>query len=88
MYRYIHGGAYLTGNTLDTSYFSTFAAGNAILVSIQYRLGWYGWLSGSEIKADGTANAGLLDQRAALEWVKKYARKFGGDPNKISIWVV
>jgi carboxylesterase type B len=43
--------------------------GKMIYVSIQYRLGIFGFLSGSEIGSNGVLNAGLLDQRAALDWV-------------------
>ena len=59
--------------------------GTLIHVSIQYRLGAYGFLGGSEISENGVSNAGLLDQRSALEWVHKHISKFGGDPSKITI---
>ena len=36
---------------------------------------------------DGTANAGLLDQRASFEWLQRHVASFGGDPNKITISV-
>ena len=42
--------------------------GNIVYISIQYRLGLFGFLSGAKIAEDGVLNAGLLDQRAALEW--------------------
>ena len=54
-------------------------------VNIAYRLNVLGFLSGSEIQADGNANAGLLDQRAALEWVQRHISKFGGDPDTVTI---
>lgn len=49
---------------------------------MNYRLGAFGWLSGPTFQEDGTANAGLYDQRFALEWVQKHIYKFGGDPNR------
>lgn len=56
-----------------------------IYVSIQYRIGAFGFLSSAEIREDGVANAGLLDQRAALNWVQRNIRAFGGDPAKVTI---
>lgn len=73
-----------------------------IYVSMQYRLGLFGFLSGSQVAENGVLNAGLLDQRAALEWVQRNIRAFGkpsdpqaeerelmmigGDPSKVTIW--
>ena len=48
-----------------------------VWVQIQYRLGMLGFLGGSAVLDDGVANAGLLDQRAALEWVQRHIRAFG-----------
>lgn len=59
--------------------------GSLIYVSIQYRLGAYGFLGGSEVIENGAANVGLLDQRAALGWVQRHISKFGGDPSKVTI---
>lgn len=59
--------------------------GNMIYVTIQYRLGPLGFLSSAEVKENGVANAGLLDQRAALDWVQRHIDKFGGDPDKVTI---
>lgn len=58
--------------------------GSMVFVSIQYRLGAYGFLSGDAIADDGTANAALLDQRAAIDWVHRHISAFGGDPDKVS----
>ena len=60
--------------------------GNMIYVSMQYRLGLFGFLSGAQIAQDGVLNAGLLDQRAALDWVQRNIAAFGGDPSKVTIW--
>ncbi|KAL2821669.1 Alpha/Beta hydrolase protein [Aspergillus granulosus] len=83
----IHGGGYTLGNTQA-------APGNALVyqsnggliyVAIQYRLGAYGFLGGPEVLENGDANVGLLDQRAALLWVQRHIRTFGGDPSKVTI---
>ncbi|GFF44022.1 lipase 1 [Aspergillus udagawae] len=54
-----------------------------VYVAINYRLGAFGWLSGSTFQQNGAANAGLLDQRFALEWVQQYIHLFGGDPKRV-----
>ncbi|KAI1186408.1 sterol esterase [Nemania serpens] len=57
-----------------------------LFVSVNYRLGGFGFLPGKEILADGAANLGLLDQRMGLEWVQDNIAAFGGDPSKVTIW--
>lgn len=57
-----------------------------IVVCINYRLGAFGFLAGEPLRTHGTFNAGLHDQRAALEWVQSYISLLGGDPNKVSAW--
>jgi carboxylesterase type B len=56
-----------------------------ISVIIQYRLGAFGFLSSEDVKKGGALNAGLLDMNFALQWVQKYASKFGGDPKKVTL---
>lgn len=56
-----------------------------IFVAINYRLGAFGWLSGPEVERDGDANAGLLDQRLALEWVQQHIHNFGGDSDRVTV---
>jgi carboxylesterase type B len=83
----IHGGGFTQGSSEWESGIALLrhAPGSLIFVSLQYRLGAYGFLSGQEIAADGAANAGLLDQRLAIEWVNNHIGRFGGDPNRIVI---
>ena len=52
-----------------------------VLVTIQYRLGMFGFLSTESQEAAG--NYGMLDQVAALKWVKDNIDAFSGDPNKV-----
>lgn len=57
-----------------------------IFVAVNYRVAGFGFMPGAEIKADGSANLGLLDQRMGLEWVADNIESFGGDPDKVTIW--
>lgn len=57
-----------------------------IFVTVNYRVGGFGFLPGKEILAAGAANLGLLDQRMGLEWVADNIAAFGGDPDKVTIW--
>ncbi|KAE9408456.1 alpha/beta-hydrolase [Gymnopus androsaceus JB14] len=79
---YILGGAdqYLGSDLLRE------ANNEIVAVIIQYRLGLFGFLPGSKVKANGSLNAGLLDQDFALRWVQNHISQFGGDPTKVTIW--
>jgi len=83
----IHGGGYALGNSqlCPGENLVAHSKGSLIYVSVQYRLGPYGFLSSNALKTDGTANAGLLDQRRALEWVQNHISVFGGDPERVTI---
>ncbi|KAJ6532713.1 alpha/beta-hydrolase [Mycena vulgaris] len=85
---YFHGGGYDAGNIslYPTQDFVNLSNGGVVAVSVQYRLGLFGFLAGKKIKEDGNLNAGLLDQNFALQWVQKYIAYFGGDPAKVTIW--
>ncbi|KAM6126150.1 LOW QUALITY PROTEIN: thyroglobulin [Pterocles gutturalis] len=67
--------------TLDGSYLA--AVSNIIVVTANYRVGVFGFLSTDSPEARG--NAGLLDQLAALKWVQQNIASFGGDPNQVSL---
>lgn len=86
---YIYGGGFEVGaNTQTTSNASGLAAtGRAIGVSLNYRLGPFGWLSLSQyggVFADAT-NLGLQDIITALKWVKANIAHFGGDPDNVTV---
>lgn len=84
---WIHGGGYAQGSKADHAVPAKIMAQNndVIFVAINYRLGAFGFLSGPTVQSDGVANAGLLDQRLALEWVQEHISKFGGDPNQVTV---
>lgn len=84
---WIHGGGYALFSTtgLDPTEFLGTNDNKFIAVTIQYRLGAFGFLAGDDIKSDGALNAGLLDMNFALKWVQKYISKFGGDPGRVTI---
>jgi para-nitrobenzyl esterase len=87
---WIHGGGFTVGSTRNTWYNGQYLAarGDVVVVSINYRLGAWGFLDLSSFGAGyaGSANAGLLDQVAALRWVRDNIREFGGDPENITIF--
>ncbi|TFK39011.1 alpha/beta-hydrolase, partial [Crucibulum laeve] len=85
---WFHGGGFQSGSTHDAppDFLIQASTQPMIFVSFEYRLGQFGFLGGSQIKGNGTLNAGLLDQRAALRWVRRYIGNFGGDANRVTIW--
>jgi para-nitrobenzyl esterase len=79
---WIHGGAFANGNSAIAVYDGTaFARDGVVFVSINYRLG----AEGFALLPDVPANRGLLDQVAALEWVRDNIGAFGGDPARVTI---
>ncbi|MFD8479414.1 carboxylesterase/lipase family protein [Kitasatospora sp. NPDC059673] len=79
---WIHGGAFRNGSgSLPTYDGSVLARDGVVCVTLNYRLGAEGFL----LLPDGTANLGLLDQIAALEWVRDIAA-FGGDPGNVTVF--
>lgn len=85
---WVFGGGYITGSKDWGGYPAALFDGMApdgkfIVVSSNYRLGQFGWMS-SETEPSIDQNAGLYDVWAALEWTKKYAHLFGGDPDRVT----
>lgn len=85
------GGAFIfgTGGTYDgVRYVKASQRINqpVIVVTFNHRLGPFGYLGGSAIKAEGSGNPGLLDQRTVLHWVQKNIASFGGDPDKVTLF--
>ena len=85
---YIHGGGNTTGGASVPIYYGeNIAKLDAILVSINYRLGVFGFLSTDELIAEneGSGSFAILDIIKSISWVKNNIDKFGGDPNNICI---
>src|SRR5690606_37542735 len=79
---WIHGGAFAHGSSAVALYDgANFARDGVVFVSINYRLG----AEGFALLDDAPANRGLLDQVAALEWVRDNIAAFGGDPDRVTI---
>jgi len=86
---WIHGGALVVGESDDYDPADLVARG-VIVVTINYRLGAFGFLSHPALTAESpnhaSGNFGLLDQQAALRWVQRNARAFGGNPRNVTIF--
>ncbi len=82
---WIHGGGFITGNGASNDGSRLVVRGDVVVVSINYRLGYLGFFYLPDMP-DTTANAGLLDMVAALEWVRDNISKFGGDPKNVTIF--
>ncbi len=87
---WIYGGALTSGASREALYDGArLAARGVIVVSINYRLGVLGWLAHPELSAESpdgvSGNYGLLDQIAALRWVRQNIRAFGGDASNVTM---
>lgn len=89
---YIHGGSFIAASKDDPVsqpgglILESVANGQPVIhVSINYRLGIFGFAQSDALKVEGSENAGLRDQRLALEWVQQNIAGFGGDPDNITI---
>ncbi|WP_460726665.1 carboxylesterase/lipase family protein [Nocardia heshunensis] len=79
---WIHGGAFTNGsNSLPEYEGSAFARDGVVTVVINYRLAAEGFL----YTGDGIADVGILDQIAALRWVRDNIAAFGGDPSRVTV---
>jgi para-nitrobenzyl esterase len=87
---WIHGGGYSGGSSSEPRHNGDFLpTKGVILVTINYRLGVFGFLALPELAAEqggSSGNYGLMDMVAALEWVKKNIADFGGDPGNVTIF--
>jgi para-nitrobenzyl esterase len=87
---WIHGGALVGGSSRERLYDGIpLAERGAVVVTINYRVGVFGYLAHPELSAESplgiSGNWGLLDQIEALKWVKRNIGAFGGDPSNVTI---
>jgi para-nitrobenzyl esterase len=87
---WIHGGAYIFGSGAVSLYNgASLAKRGAVVVTLNYRLMQLGFFAHPALEKEspgGAANFGLLDQIAALGWVKRNIAAFGGDPGNVTIF--
>jgi para-nitrobenzyl esterase len=87
---YFHGGGFASGDGSEPRYDGAhLAARGMIVVTVNYRLGVFGFLMHPDASRDSAVGAagnyGLLDQQAALRWVRENIAHFGGDPARVTI---
>jgi para-nitrobenzyl esterase len=87
---FIHGGAFVGGASLQYDGQDLSEAGHLVLVTMNYRLGAFGFLSHPALDATRPANVpsgndGIRDQQLALAWVRRNIKAFGGDPSNVTI---
>lgn len=88
---WLHGGGFVTGSGRDPVFDATRLTGrrDVVVVTINYRLGAFGFLHLADVFGEeyaGSGNLGLLDQAAALAWVRDNIAAFGGDPDNVTLF--
>ena len=88
---WIHGGAFTIGSGSQALYDGSVLArrGDTVVVTVNYRLGPLGFLRLADVtngKIPSSGSEGMLDQVAALEWVRDNIAEFGGDPGNVTIF--
>lgn len=87
---YFYGGGFVAGDGSEPRYNGeAMAQKDIVVVTVNYRLNVFGFLAHPDLSDEtdykGSGNYGLMDQLAALQWVKQNISAFGGDPSKITI---
>jgi para-nitrobenzyl esterase len=86
---FIHGGSNRSGWSYEPNYHGhRLAAEGAVVVTIAYRLGVFGFFSHPQLADErgAQANFGLWDQLAALRWLQRHIAAFGGDPDRVTLF--
>nr|CDI53955.1 related to carboxylesterase/lipase EstA precursor [Melanopsichium pennsylvanicum 4] len=89
---WIYGGGFTAGGSADPRYNTSFIVRESVrmgkpimAISINYRVGAWGFLASKEIRDAKASNIGLYDQRLALRWIHENVAGFGGDPDAVTI---
>ncbi|WP_205412275.1 carboxylesterase/lipase family protein [Sphingomonas crusticola] len=87
---YIYGGGFIAGDASEPRYDgAAMASHGMVVVTLNYRLGIFGFFAHPQLSGESghhaSGNYGLLDQAAALAWVRRNIAQFGGDPKRITI---
>lgn len=87
---WIHGGGFILGHSYETTPGQRLAnKENVIVVSINYRLGAFGFMAHPELSRENlgsSGNYGMYDQLFALQWVRNHIKNFGGDANNVTVF--
>ncbi|KAM3874402.1 bile salt-activated lipase-like [Diretmus argenteus] len=89
---WIYGGGFMVGGSMGANFLNNYLydgkeiadRGNVIVVTLNYRVGTMGFLSTGDSSLPG--NYGLWDQQAAIAWVHRNIRAFGGDPDNVTVF--
>lgn len=82
---WVHGGAFVGGSSALYPLAYMAKSGDVVVVSMNYRLGIFGFTAHPAFDAEHNGGYGLEDQRTALRWVQQNIAAFGGDPNNVTI---
>jgi len=85
---WFHGGGLFSGESNDYDGSKLAKRGDVVLVTLNYRVGAFGFFSHPAINAEGhpSINYGIMDQQLALKWVQRNIAAFGGDPSNVTIF--
>ncbi|CAL8317780.1 unnamed protein product [Lota lota] len=89
---WIYGGGFLVGGSMGANFMNNYLysgqeiadRGDVIVVTVGYRVGTLGYLSSGD--SSGPGNYGMWDQQAAIAWVHRNIRSFGGDPDNVTLF--
>jgi carboxylesterase type B len=87
VYVFLQGGGFAQNSNVNLNGTGLIKAADnkMVVVTFNYRVGMFGFLSGPMVEERASLNNGLKDQRKALEWVQRHIKKFGGNPDHVVI---